>query len=347
MPDPSAGNGDGNSSANIGDSAAIAAAVADEAAALFAAADSEHALDEAKAAALGGKLKPLLKQIAALPAADRPAAGRRLNELRTELLQLYEDGRRRLRQKAIDAALQEGEDVSLPGRTAMRGGCHPLSLATERAAMILAGVGFETADGPEIETDYYNFTALNHPENHPARSMHDTFYTADNRLLRTHTSPVQIRHMLARKTPPIRAIAPGRVYRCDHDATHSPMFHQIEGIWIDDSVSFAHLKGVLGGFFRSFFDDDNIVVRFRPSFFPFTEPSAECDIYKNGKWLEVAGCGMIHPNVLQHGEMDPERFRGFAFGMGVERLAMLLYGVADIRLFYENDARFLAQFAGE
>lgn len=323
--------------------------IAKEAAARFAAAENEHALDEIKASFLNkkGRLQPLLRRLGELPPAERPAAGQKLNELRRQIEQLYEDGRRRLRQESIARALSESMDISLPGRIASEGGLHPVSLAAERAIEILAGIGFRIADGPEIESDYYNFTALNHPPDHPARSMHDTFYTADGRLLRTHTSPVQIRHMLAQKSPPIRAAAPGRVYRCDHDATHSPMFHQIEGIWIDDSVNFANLKGVLGAFFRSFFDDDDIVVRFRPSFFPFTEPSAECDILRDGEWLEVAGCGMIHPNVLAHGGIESARWRGFAFGMGVERLAMLLFGVPDIRLLFENDLRFLAQFSGE
>lgn len=318
----------------------------------FAEADSEHALDEVKSAFLNkkGRLQPLLQQLNQLPADQRPAAGKRLNELRQQIEQLYEDGKSRLKQEAVAHALSEKVDSSLPGRMSSAGGCHPVSLAAERASAILAGIGFQTADGPEIETDFYNFTALNHPPDHPARSMHDTFYTADGRLLRTHTSPVQIRHMLscvrAGQQPPIRAIAPGRVYRRDHDATHSPMFHQIEGIWVDDEVNFANLKSVLGAFFRSFFDDDQIVVRFRPSFFPFTEPSAECDILRGGKWLEVAGCGMIHPVVLAHGGIGSE-YRGFAFGMGVERLAMLLFGISDIRTLFENDLRFLSQFAGE
>lgn len=320
-----------------------------DAAALFDAAQSEHALDDAKAVFLSknGRLQPLLRQLGKLPASERPAAGQKLNHLRRRIEELYEQGRQRLRANAVLHALGQGVDATLPGRVSMAGSCHPLSLATARAVAVLSSIGFETADGPEIETDYFNFTALNHPPDHPARSMHDTFYTEDGRLLRTHTSPVQIRHMLARKKPPLRAIAPGRVYRCDHDATHSPMFHQIEGIWVDDCVTFADLKGVLGSFFRSFFDDDDIVVRFRPSYFPFTEPSAECDILRRGKWLEVAGCGMIHPNVIEHGGLDNAKCRGFAFGMGVERLAMLLYGIADIRLFFENDLRFLSQFAGE
>jgi len=270
-----------------------------------------------------------------------------LNAIRERIEEEYENGRRRLRQEGVARALEETIDTTLPGRTAARGASHPLSLALARAVQVLSSIGFEVADGPEIETDYFNFTALNHPPDHPARSMHDTFYTADGRLLRTHTSPVQIRHMLSRKNPPLRAIAPGRVYRCDHDATHSPMFHQIEGLWVDERVAFSDLKGVLAAFFRAFFDDDDITARFRPSFFPFTEPSAECDILWRGQWLEVAGCGMVHPNVLTHGGVDAEQYQGFAFGMGVERLAMLLYNVTDIRLFYENDLRFLEQFAGE
>ncbi|MGI9306179.1 MAG: phenylalanine--tRNA ligase subunit alpha [Gammaproteobacteria bacterium] len=320
--------------------------IAEDAAARFAAAANAHALDETKAEFLNRRLRPLLRQLGALPPDKRPAAGQKLNALRRRIEELYEDGRRRLREDAVREDLARRIDTSLPGRTAPAGTLHPVSLAAERAAAALSTIGFTAADGPEIETDYYNFTALNHPPDHPARSMHDTFYTADGRLLRTHTSPVQIRRMLAQKTPPIRIIAPGRVYRCDHDATHSPMFHQIEGMWIDGGITFAALKGVLGAFFRAFFDDDNIVTRFRPSFFPFTEPSAECDILRGGKWLEVGGCGMIHPNVLKHGGIDPQQWRGFAFGMGVERLAMLLYGISDIRLFYENDLRFLAQFSG-
>ena len=320
-----------------------------EAVDLFANASSEHELDAIKASFLNkkGKLHPLQQMLRDLPAEQRPAVGQQLNLLRGQIEQLYEQGRLRLRKLAIDKTLSDGIDTTLPERATIRGSCHPISLATERATTILSSIGFQTADGPEVETDYYNFTALNMPPDHPARSMHDTFYTEDGNLLRTHTSPVQIRYMLSQKTPPIRAIAPGRVYRCDHDATHSPMFHQIEGIWIDESVTFANLKGLLGAFFRSFFDDDEIIIRFRPSFFPFTEPSAECDIYRNRKWLEVAGCGMIHPNVLAYGGIEPQRYRGFAFGMGAERLAMLLYNIPDIRLFYENHLRFLAQFSGE
>ncbi|WOV92022.1 MAG: phenylalanine--tRNA ligase subunit alpha [Candidatus Zeuxoniibacter abyssi] len=295
-----------------------------------------------------GELKKLLRQIGRLPRSARPVAGQELNCLRAEILHRFEKKRENFREAEITRRLGEKTpDITLPGRSAGFGGLHPLTLAQARAEKILSFAGFETADGPEIESDYYNFTALNHPPDHPARSMHDTFYTEKGDLLRTHTSSVQVRHLLATAKPPVRAIAPGRVYRCDHDATHSPMFHQIEGIWVDYSVSFTDLKGLLGDFFRAFFDDENIETRFRPSFFPFTEPSAECDIrVGGGKWMEVAGCGMIHPNVLDSGKME-SNCRGFAFGMGVERLAMLYYGVTDIRSFFENDLRFLGQFSGE
>ncbi len=209
---------------------------------------------------------------------------------------------------------------------------------------MFATIGFSVADGPEIETDFYNFTALNIPEDHPARAMHDTFYLGDGTLLRTHTSPVQVRYMEHEK-PPIKIIAPGRVYRVDSDATHSPMFHQVEGLWIDENISFANLKGVVQDFLQRFFERDDLKVRFRPSFFPFTEPSAEMDMSWGDGWLEIGGCGMVHPNVLGHVGIDSEKWQGFAFGLGVERLAMLRYGVNDLRLFFENDMRFLKQFA--
>ena len=239
------------------------------------------------------------------------------------------------------------------------GGLHPVVRTLERVEQLFRSIGFDVAEGPEIETDFYNFTALNTPANHPARSMHDTFYleNGDNVLLRTHTSPVQIRAMQAhvaaykdRDTmPELRVIAPGRVYRVDSDATHSPMFHQVEGLWVGESVSFADLKGVVADFLRNFFESDDLQVRFRPSFFPFTEPSAEIDVAfmsgaLKGRWLEIAGCGMMHPNVLRHGGIDPERYTGFAFGMGPDRLTMLRYGVNDLRLFFEGDLRFLGQF---
>ena len=305
-------------------------------------------LDAAKAAFVGkkGRITAMMKTLPGLPAERRPAFGAEVNRLRGEFEKMLAARREALRAESIARRLaDERLDVSLPGRAAGPGGIHPINLALSRATDIFAAMGFEVADGPEIEDDHHNFTALNHPRDHPARSMHDTFYVRDSGglLLRTHTSPVQIRHMRGGE-PPFRAVAPGRVFRVDHDATHSPMFHQIEGLWVDESVTFAGLKGVLASFFRSFFGDEKITARFRPSFFPFTEPSAECDIFRDGRWLEICGCGMVHPNVLRAAEVDPKKFRGFAFGMGVERLAMLLYGVRDIRLFFENDLRFLSQF---
>jgi phenylalanyl-tRNA synthetase alpha chain len=233
----------------------------------------------------------------------------------------------------------------LPGRGLAAGGLHPVTRTVERIEGLFRSMGFDVADGPEIENDYYNFTALNQPENHPARSMHDTFYLADGQhLLRTHTSPIQIRY-LERHAPPVKVIAPGRVYRVDSDATHSPMFHQVEALWVDEHITFADLKGVLIGFLRAFFERDDLGVRFRPSFFPFTEPSAEIDMSFGDGWLEISGAGQVHPNVLRAVGIDPERYQGFAFGMGPDRLAMLRYGVDDLRLFYENDLRFLRQFA--
>ncbi len=308
----------------------------------------ESALDSVRAELLGrrGRIAQLLKTLGNLPPSERPAAGATLNALREAVENKWRERREFLRQaETARRAAEEKIDVTLPGRQNAQGGIHPLNLVTERALEIFRTMGFTVADGPEIESDHYNFTALNHPEDHPARSMHDTFYLRDrpDLLLRTHTSPVQIRYM-EKHSPPLRVIAPGRVYRVDHDATHSPMFHQIEGLWVDDRVTFADLKGVLAGFFRRFFEDDDLRLRFRPSFFPFTEPSAECDITWRGGWLEACGCGMVHPSVLKAGGIDPEKFQGFAFGMGVERLAMLRFGVADMRLFFENDLRFLAQF---
>ena len=235
--------------------------------------------------------------------------------------------------------------MTLPGRGEGVGGLHPVTRTLERVEALFRSLGFEVADGPEIETDYYNFTALNQPENHPARSMHDTFYLADGKhLLRTHTSPIQIRYM-EKHRPPIKIIAPGRVYRVDSDATHSPMFHQVEGLWVDEHITFADLKGVLADFLKWFFEREDLKVRFRPSFFPFTEPSAEVDMSFGERWLEMGGCGMVHPKVLTNVGIDAERFQGFAFGMGLDRLTMLRYGVNDLRLFFANDLRFLKQFA--
>ena len=235
--------------------------------------------------------------------------------------------------------------MTLPGRGRGRGGLHPTTRALERVETLFRSLGFTVADGPEIEDDFHNFTALNTPENHPARSMQDTFYVEGGMVLRTHTSPIQVRYMEAHP-PPIKIIAPGRVYRVDSDATHSPMFHQVEGLWIDRDVTFADLKGTLTEFLRNFFERDDMRVRFRPSFFPFTEPSVEIDMaFGDDSWLEIIGAGQVHPNVLRAVGIDPEEFQGFAFGMGPDRLAMLRYGVNDLRLFYENDLRFLRQFA--
>ncbi|MCW5604454.1 MAG: phenylalanine--tRNA ligase subunit alpha [Burkholderiales bacterium] len=292
-----------------------------------------------------GALTELLKGLGRLPAAERPAAGARINAAKQRLEEALNARRELIAARELEARLAgESIDVTLPGRGNGMGGLHPVSRTMERIEQLFRSIGFEVADGPEIETDFYNFTALNQPENHPARSMHDTFYLADGKhLLRTHTSPIQIRYM-ERRQPPIRIIAPGRVYRVDSDATHSPMFHQVEGLWIDESVSFANLKGVLIDFFQRFFEDSRLKVRFRPSFFPFTEPSAEIDMSFGDGWLEVGGCGMVHPNVLRNVGIDSERYQGFAFGLGPDRLTMLRYGVNDLRLFYENDLRFLKQF---
>lgn len=318
-----------------------------EATTLFASIDDANALEQAKARYLGksGALTDLLKGLGSLPAAEKPAAGALINVAKQALEQALHEQRERIAERMLESKLaEESIDVTLPGRGRSMGGLHPVSRTMERIEQLFRSIGFDVADGPEIETDFYNFTALNQPENHPARSMHDTFYLADGKhLLRTHTSPIQIRYM-EQNRPPIRVIAPGRVYRVDSDATHSPMFHQVEGLWIDEHISFAHLKGVLVDFFRRFFEDDRLQIRFRPSFFPFTEPSAEIDMSFGDGWLEVGGCGMVHPNVLRNVNIDSERYQGFAFGLGPDRLTMLRYGVNDLRLFYENDLRFLKQF---
>ncbi len=318
-----------------------------EAMALFGGIDDADALEQAKARYLGktGALTTLLKSLGKLSAGERPAAGARINAAKQTLEDALKARREHIAARQIEARLgEESIDVTLPGRGRGMGGLHPVSRTMERIEQLFRSIGFEVADGPEIETDFYNFTALNQPENHPARSMHDTFYLADGRhLLRTHTSPIQIRYM-EQHQPPIRIIAPGRVYRVDSDATHSPMFHQVEGLWIDEHISFAHLKGMLADFFRKFFERDDLKIRFRPSFFPFTEPSAEVDMSFGDGWLEIGGCGMVHPNVLRNVNIDPERYQGFAFGLGPDRLTMLRYGVNDLRLFYENDLRFLKQF---
>lgn len=313
----------------------------------FAAAANLPALEQAKARFLGknGAITEQMKALSALPPEQRKEAGARINQVKDGVENLLKARREAIQAAELDRQLAaESLDVTLPGRTAGLGGSHPVSLTLRRIERLFHSIGFTVADGPEIESDFYNFTALNIPDNHPARAMHDTFYLSDGSLLRTHTSPVQIRHMENRK-PPIKIIAPGRVYRVDSDATHSPMFHQVEGLWVDEQISFAHLKGVVQDFLQRFFERDDLQVRFRPSFFPFTEPSAEMDMSWGDGWLEIGGCGMVHPNVFGHVGIDVERWQGFAFGLGVERLAMLRYGVNDLRLFFENDARFLRQFS--
>ena len=303
-------------------------------------------LENAKAKWLGktGEISLLMKTLGTLSAEERPAAGARINVAKQQIEDALNARRDAIKAQALEAQLaQEALDVTLPGRGLGVGGLHPVTRTLARIEALFRSIGFEVADGPEIETDFYNFTALNIPENHPARAMHDTFYIDDNHVLRTHTSPVQV-HYMQNHEPPLKIIAPGRVYRVDSDATHSPMFHQVEGLWVDEDVSFANLKGVVQDFLQRFFERDELQVRFRPSFFPFTEPSAEIDMSWNGGWLEIGGCGMVHPNVLKHVNIDSEKYIGFAFGLGVERLAMLRYGVNDLRLFFENDLRFLKQF---
>ncbi|MCC7257087.1 MAG: phenylalanine--tRNA ligase subunit alpha [Gammaproteobacteria bacterium] len=292
-----------------------------------------------------GEVTALLKDLGGLPAAERPAAGQAINRARDAVVAAIEARRAAIDQAALDQALAaERIDVTLPGRGERAGGQHPVSRSLERIEAIFRGAGFAVHEGPEIEDDFHNFTALNIPANHPARAMHDTFYVPDGRLLRTHTSPVQIRAMM-REGVPIRLIAPGRVYRCDSDMTHTPMFHQVEGLVVDRNVSFAHLKAVLHDFVERFFER-RATLRFRPSYFPFTEPSAEVDVLaESGRWLEILGCGMVHPEVLRTAGVDPEEYTGYAFGMGVERLTMLRYGVDDLRLFFENDLQFLRQFS--
>jgi phenylalanyl-tRNA synthetase alpha chain len=313
----------------------------------FAASADPASLENSKARYLGraGALTELLKSLGKLPAADRPAAGAAINDAKQRLELALNERRHALSESKLAAQLAtEALDVSLPGRGVGTGGLHPITRTLTRMEALFRTLGFAVADGPEIEDDFHNFTALNTPEDHPARSMHDTFYVEGGQVLRTHTSPIQVRYMETH-TPPIKIIAPGRVYRVDSDATHSPMFHQVEGLWIDEHVSFADLKGVITEFLRQFFERDDLKVRFRPSFFPFTEPSAEIDMSFGDGWLEIAGSGQVHPNVLRAVGIDPERYQGFAFGLGPDRLTMLRYGVNDLRLFYENDLQFLRQFA--
>ena len=317
-----------------------------EAQAAIAAAESLGALDDARVRFLGrqGRVTAEMKALGALAPELRPAAGKRLNDGKQAILRALDARRETLSSNALRSRLESGRlDVTLPGRGQSSGGLHPVTRTIERISSLFRAIGFEVVEGPEIEDDYHNFEALNIPAHHPARAMQDTFYFPDGRLLRTHTSPVQIRVMKARR-PPLRIIAPGRVYRCDSDQTHTPMFHQVEGLMVGEDVSFAHLKGILHDFLRHFFEADDLEVRFRPSYFPFTEPSAEVDIRGERGWLEVLGSGMVHPKVLENCGIDSERHTGFAFGMGVERLAMLRYGVDDLRSFFENDLRFLKQF---
>lgn len=338
-----------------------------EAQASFSAISDPNELENAKARYLGksGLITEQMKTLGKLPPEERKQAGALINKAKEAIETALNSRREAIRMAALQARLaEEALDVTLPGRGEQQGGLHPVTRTLDRIESLFASIGFSVADGPEIETDFYNFTALNTPEEHPARSMHDTFYLQDTEgqvaegvLLRTHTSPIQARYMqdhVARYAhletmPEIRIIAPGRVYRVDSDATHSPMFHQVEGLWVGENVSFADLKGVIADFLRSFFETDELTVRFRPSFFPFTEPSAEIDVAfisgpLKGRWLEIAGCGMVHPNVLRHAGIDPEKYTGFAFGFGPDRLTMLRYGVNDLRLFYEGDQRFLRQF---
>ncbi|MDD9875225.1 MAG: phenylalanine--tRNA ligase subunit alpha [Gammaproteobacteria bacterium] len=323
----------------------------------IAGADSPAALEALRVGYLGkkGRITAQLKQLGGLPPAQRKEAGRELNRLKSQIQCALEQRHGELEKAAVAARLREQQiDVTQPGRGQTAGALHPLSRTLQRMEQVFESLGFEVATGPEIEDEYHNFEALNFPADHPARAMHDAFYIDSNTVLRTHTSPVQIRYM-RRHRPPIRVIAPGRVYRCDSDVTHTPMFHQMEGLVIDRDITFADLKGVLVHFVRAFFESD-LEVRFRPSYFPFTEPSAEvdipcvfchrrgCRICKHSGWLEVLGSGMVHPEVLRHGGIDHRQFSGYAFGMGVERLTMLRYGVDDLRLFFENDLAFLKQF---
>jgi phenylalanyl-tRNA synthetase alpha chain len=329
-----------------------------EATAAIESAEDSAALEKLRVEWLGkkGRVTDLLKSLGQLAADERPKVGAEINAVKQLLNEQIGERKETLQQAAIAAQLAaESLDVTLPGRREDLGALHPITRTIDRMAAYFAALGFEVVEGPEIEDDYHNFEALNIPAHHPARAMHDTFYIDDTHVLRTHTSGVQVRTMETRE-PPLRVICPGRVYRCDSDLTHSPMFHQVEGLLIDENVSFGQLKGIIQNFLHAFFEQDALAVRFRPSYFPFTEPSAEvdiqcvkcagegCRICSGTGWLEVMGCGMVHPRVLEMSGVDTERFQGFAFGMGVERLAMLRYGIGDLRLNFENDLRFLAQF---
>jgi len=324
----------------------------------FAATSDPAELERVKARYVGksGSISDLLKGLGKLDPEARREAGSRINAAKDRIEAALVERRRAIANAQLDARLaEEALDVTLPARGHGRGSIHPVIRTWQRIETIFGSIGFDIADGPEIETDWFNFTALNNPLNHPARSMQDTFYIEDKDaqglplLLRTHTSPMQVRYARTHK-PPIKAIAPGRTYRVDSDATHSPMFHQVEGLWIDEDISFADLKGVYTDFLRRFFGTDDLQVRFRPSFFPFTEPSAEIDMAFSsgplkGRWLEISGAGQVHPTVVRNFGLDPERHIGFAFGSGLERLTMLRYGIGDLRLFFEGDLRFLRQFA--
>lgn len=316
------------------------------------------ALEELRVSYLGkkGALTGLLKNLGQLSAEERPKAGAEINAVKQQLNEQLNARKASLQGAALAAQLAEQAiDVTLPGRRAETGSLHPITRTIQRMETFFSSMGFEVVEGPEIEDDYHNFEALNIPAHHPARAMHDTFYVDDTHVLRTHTSGVQVRTMEAQQ-PPIRVICPGRVYRCDSDLTHSPMFHQVEGLLIDETSNFGHLKGLLEDFLQAFFERDDLSVRLRPSYFPFTEPSAEVDIQcvkcsgagcrvcSHTGWIEVLGCGMVNPKVLEMSGIDPDKYRGFAFGMGVERLSMLRYGIGDLRLNFDNDLRFLAQF---
>ena len=322
-------------------------------------ASSLDALDQIRVSYLGkkGELTSLLKTLGTLPAEERKSAGQDINRAKQDVQQALEARKASLKVAALQTKLaSERIDVTLPGRGQSTGGLHPVTRTMQRIEELFSQLGFAVEQGPEIEDDYHNFEALNIPAHHPARAMHDTFYFDAQTLLRTHTSPVQVRHMETDK-PPLRIIAPGRVYRCDSDLTHTPMFHQVEGLLVDREVSFSDLMGTLADFLKHFFEDDNLQTRFRPSYFPFTEPSSEVDIQcvmcggegcrvcGHTGWLEILGCGMVHPNVFKSVGIDNEEYTGYAFGMGVERLAMLRYGVNDLRLFFDNDLKFLQQFA--
>lgn len=307
-------------------------------------------LDELRVHFLGkkGELTSMMKMLGKLSAEERPKAGQVINEAKQAVQSLLNAKKKQLDDAKLAKKLaEETIDVSMPGRGADVGSLHPVTRTLQRIETLFSNAGFDVETGPEIEDDWHNFEALNIPETHPARAMHDTFYINENTVLRTHTSGVQIRTM-ENKNPPLRIIAPGRVYRCDSDQTHTPMFHQVEGLIIEKNASFAQLRALLIEFLRKFFEDENLQTRFRPSYFPFTEPSAEVDIatdlFGDGRWIEVLGCGMVHPNVLKNVGIDPDEYTGLAFGLGVERLAMLRYNVNDLRQFFENDLRFLQQF---